>query len=218
MKKIHLGVMVIGCIVFIGVGRPSAAEPQVIYSGKKSFYDRQIYHAVLPYVEKFSKGLLAENKEPWFKLCDSEGGIVFRYLGQYETKLSCAEFAGLFAEKRSRWWGRSDGTGKPLVGTFAKIWLEKWTRVVTHHEKRGVNHFVMSGNTPNQGLESLSFVDLTWAGHQEYGGMDWMSLRLFFHFNMSYYRFLTTDIIRSAGCAVYPVAFSWDETCQASVC
>ncbi|OGQ04568.1 MAG: hypothetical protein A2W61_04695 [Deltaproteobacteria bacterium RIFCSPLOWO2_01_44_7] len=142
--------------------------------------DQKFYQEVQPLVEQFVQGVLKEDSANWQKLCSPQEKFLFRYLGHYNTTLTCEELGGLYKEKKKRWWGRQDGSGQPLVGTFQKIWGTRFMDVAKKQDAIAINDFVKSGNMFNKSMDNTSFVDLTWKGSKEYDGMDWLSLRLFF--------------------------------------
>ena len=83
-----------------------------------------------------------------------------------------------------RHWGTADGTGDPLDFTFA----EYYTRFLYLHdfngaEKGAPNEIVESGNSLVNlreafPMENTTFVEYHVPGTEQYGGMDWASLRV----------------------------------------
>lgn len=175
--------------IFLGVGAvPNIlqAEPAFQYRKGKEAADQKFYQNVKPLIEKFLKGIEKKNSAEWDGLCDPGLGFLFRLLGFYNTPLKCDEFAALYQDKKERWWGRADGTDDPITGTFKKTWHGHLSDVAKKHDTVGVNVFVQTGNAPNQTMGQAPFVDLTWKGSKKHGrseedgGMDWLSVRLFF--------------------------------------
>lgn len=152
----------------------------VFFFGPHPGADEKFLKEVSPVVDFFIEGLTSKNSKKWEGLCELSEGFLFRYLGAYETKLSCGEFLGLFHETKKRWWGRHDGSGQPIQGTFQKIWYERLKNVALKHEKAGVNVFIRQGNTRDEPMGKTPFIDLTWSGPKKYGELGWESLRLFF--------------------------------------
>lgn len=142
--------------------------------------DEKFLKEVSSLVDVFVDGLALKDSKKWEGLCEPSEGFLFRYLGAYETGLSCGEFLGLFRETKKRWWGRYDGSGLPIVGTFEKIWVPRLKDVALKHEKAGVNVFVRQGNTRDERMGDAPFIDLTWSGPKKYGELGWESVRLFF--------------------------------------
>lgn len=156
------------------------SEPAVQYRKGQEAADQKFYKEVQPLIEKFLNGIEKKDGAQWDGLCHPESGFLFRLLGFYNTPLKCEEFTQLYQETKKRWWGRADGTGEAISGTFKKVWHDHFSRVAQKQNALGVNLFVQTGNAPNQTMGASPFVDLTWKGSEKYGGMDWVSLRLFF--------------------------------------
>lgn len=176
MKKFLSVVLFLGLVPFA-----SAKEMiDVQFRPDRLAEDRKFYQEVRPLIDHVVAAVKKKRGEEWAPLCDPKVGILFRYLGQYNTKLSCAEWGGLFTETKKRWWGRYDGSGLPITGTFKNIWEPRLKEIVKHYEIVGVNRWIKSGNTPDRGMDKLPFVDLTWSGRKTDGEMGWRSLRLFF--------------------------------------
>jgi hypothetical protein len=180
MKSI---VMLGGLVILVVMGGLAVAQEsyQVRTRVSHQKQDQDFYRYVKPLIQNFHAGLIKQDGTRWKSLCAPQDTFSFRYLGQYNTTLSCQEFQGLTTETKSRWWGRSDGTGKPVVGTFAKVWSEKLQMALQNHEWRGVNVFLRSGNAIDHKMGKLPFVDLTWSGPKAHEPMGWFSIRLFFH-------------------------------------
>ncbi|MBI3910791.1 MAG: hypothetical protein HY320_07645 [Armatimonadetes bacterium] len=106
--------------------------------------------------------------------------LLFRYLGSRVTRLSAAELGQMFARPRVRYWGRADGSGKPIRGTFKDLWWPRIRRRLLSYDLVGVDEFVMSGNAPDRGLPGARFLDFSSVGSKQYGYLDWESVRLFF--------------------------------------
>ncbi|MDO8527867.1 MAG: hypothetical protein Q7T03_09295 [Deltaproteobacteria bacterium] len=153
--------------------------PQIKYS-KSEGRDKKFYKQVEPLVNQFVQGLLDQDGTKWENMCDPGAGFVFRYLGQYNVRLTCPALGRLFKENNSRWWGRQDGTGKPITGNFGAVWYDKLSKIAKSHDIRGVNIFVNSGNAVDKMIGKLPFIDLAWSGSEQNGNMDWQSVRLFF--------------------------------------
>lgn len=107
-------------------------------------------------------------------------GLTFRYLGSYVSEISPSELAGTFTRPRRRWWGREDGTGKPIVATFRDRWWPRLRARLLDYDLVGVDEFVNPGNAIDRRMADARFVDFSWVGTPRYGFMDWESVRLFF--------------------------------------
>ncbi|HLV26002.1 MAG TPA: hypothetical protein VKZ41_06790 [Gemmatimonadales bacterium] len=115
-------------------------------------------------------------------------GIRFAPYGHIDTsdtqRLMPEEIAALGNDVMVRHWGTADGTGDPLDFTFA----EYYTRFLYLHdfngaEKGAPNEIVESGNSLVNlreafPMENTTFVEYYVPGTEQYGGMDWASLRV----------------------------------------
>lgn len=171
--------MILFSVAAISTAAERAGAPELLFSPEKSSGEKFLKE-VSSLVDSLIDGLALKDSKKWEGLCEPSGGFLFRYLGEYETKLSCGEFLGLFRETKKRWWGRHDGSGEPILGTFQKIWYARLKDVALKHEKAGVNVFVHSGNAVDRPMGKAPFIDWTWSGPKKYGDMGWESVRLFF--------------------------------------
>lgn len=124
-----------------------------------------------------------------------EKGITFSMYGHIDPKkdkhFSPEEFAKYLPTNIKFTWGEQDGTGDPLVLSI-KDYLNKW--VFRKDFAKGdyfFNSFKGTGNTLNNLNEiypTSFFTENYLSGSEEYGGMDWKSLRFVFEeLNGKYY-------------------------------
>ena len=107
-------------------------------------------------------------------------GLTFRYLGSYITEISRRELAQTFTRPRRRWWGREDGTGRPIVATFRDRGWPRLRARLLDYDLVGVEEFVNPGNAIDRRMAGARFVDLASVGTPRFNFMDWESVRLFF--------------------------------------
>lgn len=102
------------------------------------------------------------------------------------------EVASIGADTTTRLWGHQDGTGFPINMTAAEVFDEYiLDRDFRDAERGEPNEVIRSGsminNVPEAFIDStveypdeVAFVEYSLEGSDEYGGMDWASLRLVF--------------------------------------
>ena len=181
MKKVLYGFVMFASFLFLQNAFAAKTAPELQLRADKTAEDQKFYQTINPLIDQLVMAIKKENGNVWSPLCDPKEGIIFRYLGHYTTKLNCKEWCGLFQETKSRWWGRHDGSGQPITGTFKKIWQDRFDDIAKNYQTVGVNRWIKIGNVPNQGMDKLPFVDLTWSGPKG-EEMGWQSLHLFFIF------------------------------------
>jgi hypothetical protein len=91
---------------------------------------------------------------------------------------------GLLASEQVTTWGDYDGTGEPINLTFEEYYEEFVTSSdFANADQVAVNERLGQGNTINNidaFFPEASFVEYYIPGSEEFGGMDWESLRLVF--------------------------------------
>jgi hypothetical protein len=95
------------------------------------------------------------------------------------------DLLGLFDSDKVYVWGRYDGSGEPIALTFADYYAEfVYSSDFADAEQVAVNERLGRGNTVHNIQEfypGSSFVEYYLPGtEEEYGGLDWESLRLVF--------------------------------------
>ncbi|MBD3156253.1 hypothetical protein GF369_00335 [Candidatus Peregrinibacteria bacterium] len=102
-----------------------------------------------------------------------------------DVVLTVEEIKNIRADSRSFVWGRYDGTGEQIKMPFMEYMDEfVYDRDFLNAEETAKNEFIGSGNSINN-LETVypdaQFFEYHFSGfNPEYGGMDWVSLRLVF--------------------------------------
>jgi len=94
------------------------------------------------------------------------------------------ELPGLLASEEVVLWGQYDGSGEPIELTFEEYYEEfVYSSDFANADQVAVNERIGQGNTINNIQEfypESSFVEYHIPGTEEFGGMDWESLRLVF--------------------------------------
>ncbi|HEY0970128.1 MAG TPA: hypothetical protein VGE02_04015 [Gemmatimonadales bacterium] len=120
-----------------------------------------------------------------------ERGVRFSPYGHVETGDDCAvtlgreQLASLATDSTTRCWGHFDGTGEPITMTFP-AYYERFVHDRDYEDaSRGEpGERLGQGNTlsniPAAFGSDATFVEYHVPGTEEYGGMDWGSLRLVF--------------------------------------
>lgn len=94
------------------------------------------------------------------------------------------DLPGLLESDQVYTWGQYDGSGEPIVLTFADYYEEfVYSSEFVDADQVAVNERLGQGNTINNIQEfypESSFVEYYIPGTEEFGGMDWESLRLVF--------------------------------------
>jgi hypothetical protein len=94
------------------------------------------------------------------------------------------ELPGLLDSEQVYTWGVYDGSGEPINLTFEAYYEEfVYSADFAEAEQVAVNERLGQGNTINNIQEFFpqsSFVEYYLPGSEEFGGMDWESLRLVF--------------------------------------
>ena len=104
------------------------------------------------------------------------------------------ELRGALTDPTLRKFGAYDGSGEPIVMTFAE-YFDKFVRIPDlEHAQRAVDSTIGSGNTPSnlkQVFPDASFVEFHHAGSDpKYEGMDWQSVRVVFRRDGDHFRIL----------------------------
>ena len=117
-----------------------------------------------------------------------EQGIRFSpytYVDESHLVFTPAELPGLVGSQEVFLWGAYDGTGDPIELTFDAYYDRfLYSADFANPEAMAVNEVLGSGNSLNNIADfytGSSFVEYHFSGFDEdYGGMDWVSLRLVF--------------------------------------
>jgi len=140
----------------------------------------EFYQQVKPRVQAVRAAFRDRNAAALVQQLPPGEGLTFRYLGSYVSEISRRELLATFTRPRRRWWGREDGTGKPIVGTFRDRWWPRLRARLLDYDLVGVDEFVNPGNAIDRRMTGARFVDLSSVGTARYNFMDWESVRLFF--------------------------------------
>lgn len=108
----------------------------------------------------------------------------YAFVQEEHQVFAAEELAGLLDSDAVYAWGQYDGTGDPIELTFEEYYEEfVYSADFANAEQVAVNERLGQGNTINNIPDfypESSFVEYYIPGTEEYGGMDWESLRLVF--------------------------------------
>lgn len=108
----------------------------------------------------------------------------YAYVREEHQVFMGEELPGLLASEQALTWGRYDGSGEPIELTFEAYYEEfVYSSDFANADQVAVNERLGQGNTINNidaFYPEASFVEYYIPGTEEYGGMDWESLRLVF--------------------------------------
>jgi hypothetical protein len=138
--------------------------------------------------EKVINALAEKNLAAVAEFVHPELGVRFSpytYVDESHQVFTADELAGLEGSQLILLWGYFDGTGDPIELTFDDYYERFiYSADFANPEQTGVNERIGQGNSINNIEEfypGSSFVEYHFSGFvEDYGGMDWVSLRLVF--------------------------------------
>ena len=108
----------------------------------------------------------------------------YAYIHEEHQVFMAEDLAGLMPSEQVFIWGSYDGSGEPIDLTFEEYFEEFiYSSDFANADQVAVNERLGQGNTINNIEEffpEASYVEYYIPGTEEYGGMDWESLRLVF--------------------------------------
>jgi hypothetical protein len=108
----------------------------------------------------------------------------YAFVREEHQAFAAEDLQGLFDTDEVRLWGRYDGTGEPIKLSFEEYYEEFiYSADFANAGQVAVDERLGQGNTINNIHDfypEASYVEYYIPGTEEYGGMDWESLRLVF--------------------------------------
>jgi hypothetical protein len=108
----------------------------------------------------------------------------YLHVGETDRLYQASALAGAMADQTVHHWGQFDGSGEPMDLTFQAYWNRfVWNRDYTTAPQVAVDQRLGKGNMLDntaQAYPGARWVEYHFPGTEQYGGMDWTSLRLVF--------------------------------------
>jgi hypothetical protein len=143
--------------------------------------------AVAPLAEQAILALKSRDMASLAALIHPQRGVRFSpysYVSEGDLLFPQGQVAGLFSDPQTYTWGAFDGSGEPISMTFAGYYERfVYSKDFASAQVVSFNHTIGTGNTIDNAADFYAgavIVEYFLPGSEQYGGMDWQSLRLVF--------------------------------------